>query len=262
MKAKRKYNWQPDLPDHRDFLFTAPLTIQKKVPTSVDLRKACSPVENQGAIGSCTANALAGNLEFLELSELKNKDNAASEVFQPGRFENISRLFIYYNERALEGTTATDHGASLRDGIKALTQWGACRESLWDYSSKNVFKKPVSKAYQEAAKHKIDSYYRIESLSEMKQCLAQGYPFVFGFAVYESFESAEVAQSGIMPYPEKDEKLLGGHAVMAVGYNDAKKRILVRNSWGAEWGLQGYFYMPYAVIENSNLSSDFWTLRK
>jgi C1A family cysteine protease len=260
--SRRRYNWNPDLPDHRDFRFMLEVKVPKKLPTSIDLRGGCSLVENQGRIGSCTANALAGNLEFLELLDLTDQDSDDPALFKSGRFENVSRLFIYYNERSLDGTTDQDRGSSLRTGIKSLVNWGSCREVLWDYLLKNVFKKPSPKSYEEARRRKIQSYYRIESLAEMKQCLALGYPFVFGFAVYESFESPKVAQTGIMPIPGKDEDMLGGHAVMAVGYDDKRRCLLIRNSWGAAWGLGGYFWMPYEIANDSNLSADFWTVRK
>ena len=92
--------------------------------------------------------------------------------------------------------------------------------------------------------------------------MAGGYPFEFGFTVYESFESQEVAQTGVVPMPQQTEKVLGGHAVMAVGYDDAQQRIIVRNSWGTSWGQQGYFTMPYAYLTNHQLSSDFWTIQR
>jgi len=95
----------------------------------------------------------------------------------------------------------------------------------------------------------------------MRTCLAEGYPFVFGFTVYRSFESREVAKSGVLDMPQRDEKVMGGHAVMAAGYDDRAKRFLIRNSWGADWGKQGYFTMPYAYLDNRNLSDDFWTIR-
>lgn len=259
-----KYNWLPDLPDQRDFLFAAKVVAPRKLPASIDLRPKCSPVVNQGKIGSCTGNSLAGMLEYLQLQALNDKidDKKQNRVLTPEQFEKISRLFIYYNERWIEGTTDHDGGAMLRDGIKALHQWGCCKETTWKYSAANVLKKPSAPAYKQALPHLISSYFRIESLQEMKTCLADGFPFVFGFSVYESFESPDVARSGIMPMPDSDERLLGGHAVMAAGYNDKAGGILVRNSWGTDWGQKGYFWMPYEYITHPRLAQDFWTIRK
>jgi C1A family cysteine protease len=148
----------------------------------------------------------------------------------------------------------------LRDGIKSLKKFGVCEETLWPYRISRFKTKPSATSYQDAKKHRISSYYRIETLSEMLACLADGYPFVFGFAVYESFESDRVARTGIVTMPKKDERQLGGHAVMAVGYNQKVKKFLIRNSWGRNWGINGYFTMPFEYLES--LADDFWTIRK
>ena len=194
------------------------------------------------------ANALVGNLEFLYL-----------KVSKP--FTDLSRLFIYYNERTLEGTVNEDAGAAIRDGVKSLVNLGVCTEKKWPYTISKFTVKPPAACYQEATKHQVTSYHRILTLQQMKQCLAEGYPFVFGFTVYESFESPAVAKTGKLDLPKPTEKSLGGHAVCAVGYDDSTKRFLVRNSWGADWGLKGYFTMPYDYAANTNLADDFWTIR-
>jgi len=174
---------------------------------------------------------------------------------------NFSRLFLYYNERVISHTTDTDSGASLRDGIKTLKKLGDCTENLWPYNLGQFASKPPTMAYQNAKNYQITSYYRLSALEEMKHTLSSGWPFVFGFAVYKSFESKETTKTGIVKMPEKDERLLGGHAVLAMGYDDAKKYFIVRNSWGKEWGDQGYFYMPYKYLSSATLSSDYWTIR-
>ena len=122
--------------------------------------------------------------------------------------------------------------------------------------------KPGAACYRAAQQHDITVYERLETLSDMKACLADGFPFVFGFTVYESFESPAVAKTGRVPMPSSDERVLGGHAVVAVGYNDADQRFIVRNSWGTSWGLKGYFLMPYAYLANRDLSDDLWTIRR
>ena len=243
----RKYAWIPDRRDERDFLFSTRIAVPVELPPKVDLRPGFSPVEDQGELGSCTANALAGAIEFLEI-----KDRAP--------FFDASRLFIYYNERVIEGTVGEDAGAEIRDGIKTLAKQGVCTEKRWPYNIAKFKKKPGCLCYSEAKKHKIGAYHSIQSLSEMKSCLASGFPFVFGFTVFESFESAAVAKTGVVPMPGSEEQVLGGHAVLAVGYDDASSRFIIRNSWGVGWGQSGYFTLPYAYFTNRDLSDDFWMI--
>lgn len=246
MKHKHTYGWRPDIPDQRDFLYRAIQPIIR-LPKDVDLRNTCSVIEDQGNLGSCTAQALAGNLEFLD----KKIDSVYSDV---------SRLFIYYNERALMDSIDYDSGASLRIGIKTLKNDGACEESMWPYKIDKFDDKPPAKCYNDALKHRIKTYHRIMSLPEMLTCLADGYPFVFGFTVYEGFEAQKVVRTGVVDMPKKKEKAIGGHAVLAVGYYQKNERFLVRNSWGEGWGMSGYFTMPFEYL--TTLAGDFWTIRK
>ena len=248
--AKYSYGWVPDIPDQRDFMYAAPVETMAALPPSADLRPNCpKEVYDQGQLGSCTANALAGALEFDQIKQ-------AMATFTP------SRLFIYYNERVIEHTVATDSGAQLRDGIKSVGSIGACPESDWAYDITKFADKPSTLAYKGAPLGKALQYQRVpQILTQMKGCLASGYPFVFGFTVYESFESDPVAKTGVAPMPAAGEKVLGGHAVMAAGYDDSSQRFLVRNSWGPGWGMAGYFTLPYAYLTDANLSDDFWTVR-
>ncbi len=244
------YGWIPDLPDQRDYQYAAPIAAIGTLPTNIDLTSACPPVYDQGQLGSCTANAIAGAIQFEQM-----KQNLA-QIFTP------SRLFIYYNERDMEGTVNSDSGAQIRDGMKSVGLLGDCPEDMWPYIIANFAEKPSDACYQTALQHKAILYQRVvRDLIQMKGCLASGYPFVFGFTVYESFETQQVAQTGHAPMPQHREKMLGGHAVMAVGYDDANQRFIVRNSWGTSWGMQGYFTLPYAYFTSRNLSSDFWTVR-
>jgi len=268
MSVKHRYSWLPDLPDFRDFKyafhslkFSPNMGLNLNLPTQVDLRPFCSPVFDQGQYGSCTSQSLAGHLEFLELKEIREKTTAPEE-FDPNTFVPFSRLFIYWNERDLEGTTSQDSGAQIRDGIKSLAQYGDCKEGNWSYLPQNVFTKPSDVAFQEAASHKISTYMRLDSLYDVKHCLSSGYPVSFGFTVFESFESPEVANTGIVPVPQSNEECEGGHAVLAVGYDDAKQCLIVRNSWGPTWGDKGYFYLPYEFVTNQDLSDDYWSIRK
>jgi C1A family cysteine protease len=245
-----RYGWQPDLPDHRDFVYAAPRAVLKKIPSKVDLRNSCPLVYDQGQLGSCTANAIGGAFEFELLKQDKTKD------FIP------SRLFIYYNERVMEHTVNTDAGAQIRDGVKSVNKQGVCPETMLPYDISKFAAKPSATCYKEALKHQVLSYQRVQQTTDqMKACLAEGYPFVFGFTVYDSFESSTVAKTGKVNMPKKNEGVIGGHAVMAVGYDDKTKRFIVRNSWGTSWGLKGYFTMPYQYLTDANLSDDFWTIR-
>ena len=246
---KSVYGWLPDIPDNRDHLYGAVRKIPAKLPAKVDLRPNCSPVESQGDLGSCTAHALTGALEFL-----MKKDKV--------KFSDLSRLFIYYNERVIEHSVKTDSGAMLRDGIKTLARQGACTEKLWPYDITKFAKKPPKACYTEALDRQILAYARLATVDEMRACLADGFPFVFGFAVYDGFESQQVAKAGVVDMPKPNERMLGGHAVLGVGYDDRAKRFIVRNSWGPVWGQKGYFTMPYAYLADRNLSDDFWTIRR
>jgi C1A family cysteine protease len=254
-----RYGWIRDLPDQRDHLYATPPPQLLALPQQIDLRAKCPPVYDQGQIGSCTANAIAAAHEF----DQKQQHLAAPAPFTP------SRLFIYYNERTIEGTVSSDSGAQIRDGMKSLAKQGVCREDpTWPYvgdafpPNGKLTLQPPKEAFREASKYVAVQYQRVARvLNQLKGCLADGFPFVFGFTVYESFEGADVAATGIVPMPKPKEQPLGGHAVLAVGYDDDEQRFIVRNSWGTGWGMKGYCTMPYLYLTSSTLASDFWTIR-
>jgi C1A family cysteine protease len=244
-----RYGWIPDLPDDRDHLYAAPPAFLTALPPFTDLRKHCPAVYDQGQLGSCTANAIGGAIEFERL-----KQDLPDYV--------PSRLFIYYNERVIEGTVNSDSGAMIRDGIKSVASQGVCPEPEWPYDISKFTEKPPAQAYSDAKTDRAVSYQSlVQDLNQMRGCLASGYPFIFGFTVYESFESPAVAQTGHVPMPGPLERAVGGHAVMAVGYDDASQSFLVRNSWGPAWGMAGYFSMPYTYLIQDGLASDLWTIR-
>jgi C1A family cysteine protease len=194
----KRYGWIPDIPDQRDYLYAAPPAFLRALPPRVDLRKQCPPVYDQGELGSCTANAIGGAIEFDQMKE------KLPQIFIP------SRLFIYYNERVIEGTVNIDSGAMLRDGIKTVAKQGDCPEPMWPYLIARFKTKPSVACYAEAAKHTAVTYQRlVQSLSQMQGWLASGNPFVFGFTVYESFETSTVARTGHVPMPESGEHVLG-----------------------------------------------------
>jgi C1A family cysteine protease len=242
------YGWMPDVPDHRDLVYAAARITT--LPPSVDLRPGCPPVYDQGQLGSCTANAIAAAIQFEQMRQKEPKP------FAP------SRLFIYYNERVMERSVGQDAGAQIRDGMKSVNHVGACPETDWPYVITKFAQKPSTRAFKDARLGKALSYQRVvQTLDQMKGCLASGLPIVLGISVYESFESQQVAKSGIVPMPANSEKLLGGHAILAVGYNDAEQRFVMRNSWGTSWGMQGYFTIPYAYLTDSNLCDDLWMIQ-
>ncbi len=249
-----KMGWLPDVPDARDFSYAAPLKVMQKLPSKVDLKKLCPPVYNQGGLGSCTANALGAAFQIAQLIQKK-------ATWIP------SRLFLYYNSRVPINTENSDSGAFLRDAVKAMNKLGMCKETEWTYDdastpgAKFTINPPVV-CYKQALDNQILTYQRLQnSLTVLQGCLAEGYPFAFGFSVYESFMSDVVKRTGIMPMPDiSNERMVGGHAVLAVGFDNSKQAFLVRNSWGKTWGLAGYFWMPYPYA-TSRQASDFWTVR-
>ena len=244
----RLYGWKKDLPDFRDHIFQA-APIQAALPSKIDLRQYCPPVYDQGNLGSCTAQAIAALVQIDEI-KLNRPDKATP-----------SRLYIYYNERLIEGTVSSDSGATLRDGIKTLNSQGFCDESLWPYVEKKFTTKPSTKCYTAAKTHLVQKYQAVpQNLNSVKAVLAQGFPIVFGMTVYDSFESDQVAATGIVPLPTHSESMLGGHAMCIVGYDDAKHWFIVRNSWSADWGSKGYCFIPYSYLLDQNLASDFWTV--
>jgi len=244
----RSYGWRPDLPDHRD---SVRKICRISTPDYIDLRPQDSPIYDQRALGSCTANAICGAMEF--------------DLRKEGHDVMLSRLFVYYNERAMEGTIEYDAGANIRDGIKSVVDLGAPAENEWPYSDKNpgpFTAKPLAQVYKDALTYRVDTYERVpRTLAQLKSVLASGYPFIFGFTAYESFESDEVAETGILNMPKRNEEIVGGHAVICLGATEKDKRFIIRNSFGSEWGIKGYFTMPYDYLLNPNLSDDFWAIR-
>ena len=250
MKIPR-YGWVRDLPDRRDLAYEPPPEISAALPAHVDLSPGFPDCYDQGQLGSCTANAIAGALQYLETKEGENPP------LMP------SRLFIYYNERAMEGTVGSDSGAQIRDGIKSVVRQGFCPESEWPYDINAFAQKPPDMCFQDARTDRVSQYLRVAVAQvPMLTCLASQYPVVIGFTVYESFESQDVARSGIVPMPQPSEKVVGGHAVVAVGYDMAAATFRCRNSWSTNWGMNGYFTMPFAYLTDPSLASDFWTIRK
>lgn len=250
MNITHKYGWLRELPDQRDIQFTIAKTVTS-LPISVDLRLNMPAVYDQGDLGSCTANAIAAHLDF-------------DRWKQGEAFLAPSRLFIYYNERKDQGTVKSDAGSTIRESVKAVVKYGACSELDWPYVEAKFAKRPLKGTFTEAIQYQGLTYQAVKrDLNTMMNCLANGLPFVAGFTVYTSFESNSTAKTGIMTLPAASESVLGGHAILVVGYTNIKSQPywIVRNSWGTDWGDKGYFYMPQSYLLNTKLSSDFWVLQ-
>lgn len=249
MNTTHNFGWLRDLPDQRDYIFTAKLT-NVKLPASVDLRANCPPVYDQGNLGSCTANAIGAHLDY-------DRKKQGETLITP------SRLFIYYNERKAMNTVKSDSGASIRASVKTIVKQGACPEVDWHYDVLKFAKKPTAICYSTALQFEGLTYKRVlRSVTDMQTVLASGLPFVIGFTVYDSFESDATNKTGVMTMPAPTESVLGGHAVLVVGYTtrNGAPYWICRNSWGTGWGDKGYFYMPQQYLMDSKLSSDFWVL--
>jgi C1A family cysteine protease len=278
--------WIPDYPDFRDYteeteevreiLKPSGLPLQtaarsahgaKALPPSADLREWCSPVEDQGRLGSCTAHAGAGIIEYYERKSF-------------GRHIDASRLFLYKVTRNLMKMSG-DSGAYLRSTIGAMVLFGVPPEDYWPYtdSQKDFDTEPPAFCYSFAQNYKTLKYYRHDPpstspavmLSRVKTHLAAGHPAMFGFTVYSSIEQASA--TGRIPYPSLRDKIEGGHAVVAVGYDDKMRiknryggdetagALLIRNSWGTDWGEKGYGWLPYEYLM-TGLAEDFWSVLK
>ena len=244
-----RYGWKPSLPDLRDHVADAS---ELKILDEVDPRADLPDVFDQGHLGSCTANAVAGAVEY----------DAKLNGSDPGF---LSRLWIYYYERKLEGAPADqDTGAFGRDGFKVCQKLGVPLEQDWPYDITKFSDEPPSSLDAEAQQHRISNYRAVpRNLDSIKAVLSNRQTMAFGFSVYETFESPDVAKTGIVPLPTRGEKVLGGHEVLLVGYlKDEPNYGLVRNSWGTDWGIKGYFLMPWAYLLDSHLASDFRTIRR
>jgi len=322
--------WKKQPTDHRDEAYRLKLHGSFfSVPSTLDLRSICSAIEDQGPLGSCTANALAGCVEANEIRQgaklskpalvtaqaalmpaarglkaalptvnVTNVGVNASGVISytttitpaagptpgptptptptpsptptPTKLIQVSRLFEYYATRKLEGSTSEDSGATIRDTIKAAYTYGIADESAWPYDVNKFAVNPPQSVWTAAASHKVTSYHAITDgdLQTMKSVLAQQYLIEFGFSVYDYFMSADMAAKALLGVPKSGESFQGGHAVCLCGYDDnkpmpdnTKGAFLVRNSWGADWGLGGYFWMSYAYVGNTRLASDFWVVQ-
>ena len=242
---------QPNVDPNKDYKFIdliPKLSVQEPdIINVVDLRKFCSPVENQSVLSSCVGNATVGALEMLQIREGKP-------------FVNLSRLFIYYNARLVTGDTDKDAGTYIRLAFTTLTTLGTCSETECPYDISRVFIRPSWNSYKEAYANKISSFYSIDGygidrINSIKLALASQHPVVFGALVTQGFVDTD--SSGIIAMPKNNVTTIGGHAMMICGYDDNRKVFIVRNSWGPMWGDKGYCYIPMEALDAMD-ANDFW----
>ena len=242
---ERKYGWLRQPPDDRDLKYSAARPLLG-LPSSVDLRPNMPPIWDQGQLGSCTSFGIARAYNYAEIK-------AGLGSTEP------SHLFIYYNERMEEGTVDTDAGAIIRDGIKSCNIYGVAAENMWPYDVSKFTVKPPEEAYDYALSNQIRFYASVDNtnINSVKLCMSHGWPIVFGFSVYPSFENYT---GGVIEPPKPGDQYLGGHCVCTAGYDDSKQAILVANSWGPSFGDNGYFWLSYSYF-TSGLVSDCWMMR-
>lgn len=252
----RKFGWLPELADPRDYDIDLHPTMASglrpafppSLPDHVDLTKHCSPIEDQGRLGSCTAQAVIGCAEYYQRQ-------------RSGRHTDASRLFLYWTSRHLHGWTG-DTGCYVRSAMKAMSVFGAPPERYWPYNPAELDTEPGPFSFAYAQRFRVTAYYRLDRVSRtrpqlldtIRRVISYGIPVVFGFVVF-SYGSSD----GTFPMPEPGDRALGGHAVVAVGYDDAIGALRVRNSWGTRWGEDGYGWLPYGYVLEG-LSSDFWAI--
>lgn len=246
-KSRNLSGWRKDAPDHRD-IELVPLLSAAPLPKVIDLFGNCSPVEDQGDLGSCVANSATSAMEALLIKQKRP-------------LLNFSRLFVYYYTRKIDGVDPSeDAGCTMRSAMKCLAYFGTCLESIWPYDQSKFSKSPSYAAIKDAKNHQILKYFRCPNLTTTRVSLAQGFTIAGGFSVPENMHSNECSKTGVVKYPGAAEGFVGGHAVHFVGYNDDTKMLKFQNSWGTGWGDKGFGYLPYKFVEN-RLADDFWTIR-
>lgn len=249
-RVTHRYGWRrPSLPDQRDEYYRV-CRYEPNLPHYVDLRHGFPEVYDQGKLGSCTSFAIGGAIQYDEM-----RQNIASPL--------PSFLFIYWNERKLENNIKEDSGASLKDGISVVTKFGVANDTCWPYDITSFAVRPPAACFADALMHRAIESRRVKQTSaDIRGVLSEGFPVVFGITVYESFESEKVAKTGVVSMPKKTEEVLGGHALLLVGYNDTSRYFTVRNSWNKTFGDNGYIYLPYDYVFNQDLADEFWVIKR
>ena len=255
--------WRRQLPDHRDLVYAASAHVMAKLPPHVDLRSSMPPIWDQGELGSCTAHGVGALMQFMHM-----KERHADAARRP------SRLMLYWLAREMEGAVNEDTGAEIRDVVKAAVRWGTAFEGggsatdEWPYDIAKYRERPPQRAFTAASKFEALEYRApLQVSQQLRAVLAGSLPFTFGVTLYSSFESEEVARTGIVPMPHPQEAPMGGHCMVAVGYDDTgtigpARHFLVRNSWSKKWGVGGHCWMPYEYLLRQDLAADFWVISR
>lgn len=249
-KIQRKWGWKPSLPDHRDWQhkFSTKHLSEDDFPEIIDLSKYLPPVLDQGRIGDCTAHAIT---ECFRSERIKS----GLEDF------DMARLQLYWDERSIEGTTDSDSGAMIRDGVKSLADKGVAHEALWPCTDDDLYKQPSVNVYVDAQNYKISKFASVDvNPASIMEALNAGHPVMIGISVFDSLESKEVAESGVVPMPGENDKVLGGHAVLLFSSDRNKRMFKIRNSWGENWGDHGNFWAPFDYIGSEKFGSDYWII--
>lgn len=265
---RKNFGWLPDIPDHRDIglygtailAHTGVNTAPPQLPPVIDLtnRADWPEVYDQGDIGSCVANALAAAIEYEQIKRITADGKFAGNEFLSNKLLfRPSRLFAYYEARKIIGLEKADSGCYIRDAMKVAYHVGVPRETGWRYDEHRFDTKPAKRQYNSAPYHKVTAYRKVITVDEIRKAIAEDFPVTVGIAVFNSFF---YASGGDISMPKYSDTMLGGHAILLVGYDDTRKLFKFRNSWGKEWGNEGYGRIPYAYIANRNLSDDFWVV--
>lgn len=227
--------------DYRDMIYS----FKKDIPLKqyVDLRPYASAVEDQLHLGSCVGQAVVGAYELM------------TRKLYIDQFTDLSRLFVYYNARALDNSIEEDVGSYTRDGIKALHKWGVCEEIIWPYLINKFADAPSIAAYEDALKRVVKNYYRLIRTDDILQALNSEYPVVTSMNVYNTFYDLSLPREILLKMPTTSDDIIGGHAVVLVGYNLDNKTFMARNSFGESWGEDGYFYVPFEYVEKDFMDS-------
>jgi len=249
MKTKYLYGWIPDKNDNEvDDNNTKYFSIhQAKYLNGIpdcNLKSKCPPVYISSNLNSCVSNSVA----FIYHYTQKKLDINISP----------SRLFLYYNTRMIENTINKDVGCQIKNCLESINLYGVCNENEYPYKIDNVFNKPPVNFYNPDIKIKFSKIE--QTIDQIKLALNNNYPIIFGFNVFESFESDEIEKTGIVPYPNEEENILGGHCAVIIGCDSDKEVFIIRNCWGFIWGDKGYFYLPYQYVINTNFCDNFWII--
>lgn len=242
-----RYGCNNDCKDKRDFQYTP----QKEICLEriFTLCKKMPPILNQGKLGSCAINSICNVIRYCEMIE--DKDYS----------KQLSSLFVYYNVRNMEGNVNEDSGAQIRNVLKSINTHGACYEKTWPNNITQFAEKPTPSCYKEGKDHRTIRYERItQDITHIKYAIQSGFPVVFGLSVFESIEQKSVIKFGIIPFPLNGSKKIGNHCAICCGWDDSRRLFTIMNSWGTNWGDNGYGYISYDYLSNPNFARDFWKI--